>query len=92
MSMALLVHPDRPTSCLTEPSEGSVRPYSLKRDFRLAVAFCASFPSFPDRRYAQYKSQYPSILCATPCQSQQIVRRIQSELLNDSNRIFVFTK
>jgi hypothetical protein len=27
--------------CLTEPSEGSVRPYSLKRDFRLAVAFCA---------------------------------------------------
>jgi len=55
--MALLVRPDRPTTCSTEPSEGTVWPASLNRDFRLAVAFCASFPGFPDRRYAQYKSQ-----------------------------------
>jgi hypothetical protein len=55
--MALLVRPDRPTTCSTEPSEGTVRPDSLNRDFRLAVAFCASFPGFPYRRDAQYKSQ-----------------------------------
>lgn len=37
--------------------EGTLGPDSLKRDFRLAVAFCARLLGFPDRRDAQYKSE-----------------------------------
>jgi hypothetical protein len=84
MSMALLVRPDRPTRCSTEPSEGTVRPDSLNRDFRLAVAFCASFPGFPYRRDAQYKNQYSSILGLICPECQYLAGRILGKKFLDT--------